>query len=985
MTKLITLIPNSGLHFWDIDLDAEKLPRLNRTFWEERLSDVPDETGRLPVALRELVLNEAGDAVDPQSGQTPAAEETYTITTAKALEVMLGKWVPLPYFIALSRQASGMEEVDRGPTNWARARLVELPPGSLPGKARPMRLTLCFDTTLLPRETDPEAPFTAPSPHTAERQQELVFVPNTTQNSWFLNEEWLGAWLEEMLREMKEAQRPGRPLRPEDLPWSCEHLARYITLLALLDDTEQLPRVRLVDTVSAHAPFTPVEVDLVLDVGNSRTCGVLVEEHAGQGMNLTDSSPLTLRDLSRPEMIWTKPFESRVEFTRAVLGRDSISRRSGRAGAFSWPSPVRIGPEAVWLAGARLGNEGATGLSSPKRYLWDEKPVAQAWRYNGRGTDGVTTDPPVGGAFMRLVSEAGDLLSLKAKQRPAIRPYFSRSSLFSFLMAEIVLQACAQINAPGMRMQRRDSEAPRRLRRVVMTVPPGMPLAEQRLLRARAEAGVRLAWEMQGWSGTEIVAGAPPLPDVTANLDEATATQVVWLHNEVAERMGGDAKALLDVLTASPGAPLRVASIDIGGGTTDLMVVSYTLGEGDAVIPNQEFRESFKTAGDDLLRQVIAEVVVPAIANSLRAAGVADPGALLRRTLGGDQGGQSEQERHLRRQFVAQILEPAGLAVLHASEQAPERVSGELLRQNIEQILGRRTPGIETAIKYLERVAREAGATRDSVLETEVSATVPQVEKLIRSVLGPVLANLCEAAWHLQCDILLLSGRPSRLRTVTDIVLAKIPVAPHRVVRMHRYQVGDKYPFRDAANRIEDPKTTAAVGAMLCVQAEGRLRNFLLRARDFNMRSTARFIGRMDQSGQIRNDSIVLHDVDLDTAKAGEVKFTTSLGASTLLGFRQMPIERWTAQPLYALELTDPKSNRPLPLKVTVRRMDDRFASETEEDAEGLVREMFLVEEVADANGDDAGARSVRLQLQTMERGEGYWRDTGNLELRGTL
>ena len=63
---------------------------------------------------------------------------------------------------------------------------------------------------------------------------------------------------------------------------------------------------------------------------------------------------------------------------------------------------------------------------------------------------------------------------------------------------------------------------------------------------------------------------------------------------------------------------------------------------------------------------------------------------------------------------------------------------------------------------------------------------------------------------------------------VNDIVLAKTPVPPHRIIGMHRYRVGEKYPFRDAANRIDDPKTTVAVGAALCVQAEGRLRNFLL-------------------------------------------------------------------------------------------------------------------------------------------------------------
>ena len=120
--------------------------------------------------------------------------------------------------------------------------------------------------------------------------------------------------------------------------------------------------------------------------------------------------------------------------------------------------------------------------------------------------------------------------------------------------------------------------------------------------------------------------------------------------------------------------------------------------------------------------------------------------------------------------------------------------------------------------------------------------------------------------WTYDCDVLLLSGRPSRLRIVTDIVLAKTPVPPHRVIGMHRYKVGETYPFRDAANRIDDPKTTAAVGAALFGQAEGRLQNFTLRTREMTMQSTARIIGKMDNNGQIRTQNELLRDLDLDNA-----------------------------------------------------------------------------------------------------------------------
>ena len=147
------------------------------------------------------------------------------------------------------------------------------------------------------------------------------------------------------------------------------------------------------------------------------------------------------------------------------------------------------------------------------------------------------------------------------------------------MLAEILLQALCQINGPATRATRRDAEKPRRLRRVVLTLPPGMPVFEQQILRSRAGAAVRLVWDMLGWTGSP---AAPREPQVVANLDEATATQIVWLHNEVAERFAGRCRrAVRGARAASgrksaPGRSLRVASIDIGGGTTDLMVTTFT-------------------------------------------------------------------------------------------------------------------------------------------------------------------------------------------------------------------------------------------------------------------------------------------------------------------------------------------------------------------------------------------------------------------------
>lgn len=53
-----------------------------------------------------------------------------------------------------------------------------------------------------------------------------------------------------------------------------------------------------------------------------------------------------------------------------------------------------------------------------------------------------------------------------------------------------------------------------------------------------------------------------------------------------------------------------------------------------------------------------------------------------------------------------------------------------------------------------------------------------------------------------------------------------MPLPPHRIVSLHQFRVGQWYPFRDFRGTVGDPKTTAAVGALICLLGDGRLHNF---------------------------------------------------------------------------------------------------------------------------------------------------------------
>lgn len=978
-TSLISLVPQSGIQFIDLLVDAQALPRLTRAFWEEDLPEDPGPDGRPRIALRELVADPAdGTLFDPVTGTRPPEERTYQINATRALEPFLNVWTPLPFFQMGDPDATGATKIEDGPTNWARIRVSPLAAPDRHGNTH--AITLAFDTALAPRV---QGQIYAALPPATE---EMLFglIPDAARNAWFLRQAWVDQWLEANFREAREAAR-GRRLRPEDIPWRAEHWARYLTFLAILEESGLIPRVRTIDIASAQLSYRPIDVDLVLDLGNSRTCGMMVEEHPDRPLDFNNGTVLRLRELSAPHRTHQLPFESRVEFHRASFGRDALSHKSGRTLAFHWGSPVRVGPEAVRLAAEARGNEGATGLSSPKRYLWDTRPTAVVWRFNGIAPDG-STEPPVGGAFMEHVSEEGEVLeTIGHRLVPGVRARFSRSSLATFMLAELLMQALAQINAPDHRAARGSIHVPRRLRRLVLTLPPAMPLAEQRLLRTRAQAAVDFAWRLMGWSEPrEGLPRPPPKPEIVANLDEATATQLVWLYNECRWRLKSEPKLLFAlqgrVRRGYGDEPsLRIASIDVGGGTTDLMVATYLAEHGQTILPKQNFREGFRIAGDDLLQAVIETVLLPRIERAMAEAGVAGPKALLRELLAGAAAGQSEQERHLRRQFVALVLEPIGLAVLHEYETLKGREAGEVLRAPAGRLLAG-LPSVGRAVAYVEEQARARGGAAFSLMEVEIVATAAQIDAVVTAVLGPVLADLLEIVHAFDVDVLLLSGRPSRLRAVREAIVARLAVPPHRVIAMDAYPVEQWYPFRDPTGHIVDPKTTAAVGAMISATAEGRLEGFLLRSSRLSMRSTARVIGLMDQSGQIRNENVKLRDLDLERAPSGgETSFTLAFAAPAFLGFRQLDLERWTATRLYRLEFGNPASVRrlALPLTLTITRGEiDPDRPDAEEK-----REAFAITEITDAEGDTVQRQQVVLRLQTEAEEAGYWRDTGALKV----
>lgn len=1046
----ITLVPYSGVQILDFGFQLDAV-ELKRAEFIER--EIPGRGLDGPVERELKALS--GDPLrdDPIKAAGTQMDDAYSVTHERALEPFLAKWVPVPVLRETGqRDVGGDIRFDNGPSNWARVRTVELPEPE-PGTGITHRVQLALDTNLMAHAAG--MPYLAPTREDAEGNKAFRFVSDPAKMDWFLRlpiedemgamidpQRWVTLWLEHLFLAFKTAER-GRAVDPDSLPHQFEHWARYMAYLRLLSAAIRVPRMRFVNTVSVGDSVTPIPVEMVLDVGNSRTCGILAERNTRRsGETIGDAFNLEVRDLALPEHLYTGLIESRVEFAVHQMGEQSYSRMSGRGANFMWPSFVRVGPEAQRLVAGEEGTETASGLSSPKRYLWDREPMKQDWRFHNHFGDSLPSNIF---AALRLMNEAGDMLSQvdqdypiterKTKgwiTRPAQRPRASRSSLFGLMLAELFAHALVQINAPASRARRLESDIPRKLERIILTLPTATTSQEQAIIKSRAEGALQLVWTMLGLEQT--FSRISEIPELIVEWDEASSTQLVYLYSELARKFEGQIDAFLR-LKGKPRVPpadvvarrvrgrdgggaaaaepsLRLACVDIGGGTTDLMITTFWGEDNRMLRPVQTFREGFRKAGDDILEQVISQAILPQLQQAIEAAGGRGAREMLAE-LFQDRGGLSQQVVQVRRQFALRVLIPLAVEILGASETAdrqdPITVSvadtlhlerttldtdedmvldtagAALDRALAESGRAARLPRVPSSLlAYLERPAQDIGAVSFRLADVDLRLTRETIDKIAENVLAVPLSNMAELIDHFGVDVVLLTGRPSRLPAVRAIIENMMVVPPHRLISMHRYKAGTWYPFRDPlTQRISDPKSTVAVGAMLIAMSQNRIENFTVDTAAFRMRSTARYIGVMERNGQILDETLLFRDVDLDRKPRGsDLKAELDLYSPTRIGSRQLPLERWTATPLYKLDFASNEAARAIPLTCTIERAesevpDNEVVSASDQLAAQRAREAFMVTDV-DSHGRGADRKEdVTLRLHTLGFIDDYWIDTG--------
>lgn len=234
-----------------------------------------------------------------------------------------------------------------------------------------LRVVIIFDTTVEERPAG-EDRYHALSPQDVGAHGHFMLAHHVRDNSWFLNEAWVDQWLLELYTARNQGKRRGAAWGEED-PYVLKHLASYLTWLDIV-------RLAVKDVAVPGHQSCPGHAG-----GRGPDPGHRQFPHHGHPGG--DTAPVQHRP--QPELCAAparfEPARSGIRrsvrdpggIVDATFGNDTLSRRSGRqTPAFAWPSAVRIGPEAARLATQAVCAEGTTGMSSPKRYLWDERPWA---------------------------------------------------------------------------------------------------------------------------------------------------------------------------------------------------------------------------------------------------------------------------------------------------------------------------------------------------------------------------------------------------------------------------------------------------------------------------------------------------------------------------------------------------------------------------------------------------------------------------------
>lgn len=789
------------------------------------------------------------------------------------------------------------------------------------------------------------------------------------------------------------------------------------------------------DLVWVKANAEPIDVDIIIDFGNTRSVVLALEVREAQNGKLAavcrpvrftkrgcdyeafaaksgdvDSSAIVDSWFVLQEPVFAMMEPPSPSF-KPTLEAETVQRQV--SGGFLSASKIeqqhfvtaRIPQMFVELSPCVMGDAardilssidlqqgGNYSLSSPKRYTWDSDPVGKGgnefwtmalnrWNPNAQRKGQPRN---LAGSMLRFLPVSGRDWSIDEppNEAPDIahrpsgnpeQPSYPRSDSMTWSALSILELAYRQVTSEEWR--KGDSpNVPRRIRDIMVTFPSGWSTEESSAYRRKWQKAIDI-FTLAHMEDKRSVYQGGNRPNLLMEIDEAVASQLPFVYSEI-RSLGNRGHNWISLFGRGKGtdARMRIMTVDIGGGTTDISIVEYHDGLEDAGVElNVEllFRDSSSVAGDALTKNIIQSVLLPSLGRRFQEdAAKAEAFANLftaphqRTGRHGAMESKSKWSRIVKLVFlpiVRQWLKDLSREVYGNPETggnpwSPDRIMGPE---------GRMVDPI--ALADLNEFAMESPLDSEILSDSDEIPYAPEaIKKCIRDTFTPVIRSLAKYVTAFEVDLVTLSGKPSELPQVKKMLEEKLPILPHRIIQAKDYPAGDWYPMT-FNNRISDAKSVTAVGAALYKTIfSGQIPNWLIHWKNSTGFLAENYWGVMPHEGY----------PFVAFLEPGKQETLTRMMVGQCIGRKLI---RSAAKPeqVYRLRWSKPEDFAGLAvskaLTVTLRRVIG---------AEGETEKLLLTNASGEAGNQHIGVkqithRDLELQPCTMDGGEEFWIDTG--------
>ena len=717
---------------------------------------------------------------------------------------------------------------------------------------------------------------------------------------------------------------------------------------------------------------------------------------------------------------------------KGLFGKKQVSREREtyvRPNLFDDWSMTRMGHEVDDVCQImHAKGDFRTGVSSPKRYLWadDESWLEGAFWYMADPHDRDATGEfaaKLHGPLLKFIHEDDRDFLIDNDDPPddafaqmvPTKPTHPPRCLMTGAIYEMLCQAYTYVNSLGYRSRTEDSARTREIHSLTMTFPSGMFQPEKEQFVSQCQKAINIFRRTLGKNQRVS-------PTLTFSIDEASAVHLTYIWSEL-RMLGQDPRLWFDALArdhsgakdaegeedadstqavgakpagrrrstgrvsrpARPGRggkaeepeedtkrkELRIACIDIGGGTTDTMIASYVYEPGidDYVHGKILHQDGVSIAGDQLVKRILERIIVPRFAEAI---GLEDEDVQL---LFGPRVPKNRGFSSQRIDWINRLFVPLAEAYLQA---AVDEVQTEEADGEVHEITHTDLELVDPAVlESLEQVCNKLRGPGYYDLNQDLGLRFEQAtfEEVVHEVFDDLLFDFCARIAEYQADVVLLAGQPSKLGYLQALVRKYLPLPPTRIIPMFNHYAGNWYPYQDTKGNkpglIVDPKSAVVVGAAIEFMARnGMLSQFKFSMRGKDKKNTYLWGVMTESTSTIREERILFHPIEDENTKDEWTEFTT-IALRTVIGRKMTSDEYAQATPIYVLKMETNDRIGPTEVTIRVRRVQASDENEEHLEVDSVVGKVAGEEAVLGEN--------VFFNWRTLAD-ESYFLDTGGLD-----